>query len=93
MWGYDDTTKKVTLKDAIITGLFDKDVKGIKTSFNTPMGNVDLNDLGLLPTGGSIEMFTKNGTDCLNTGDFVSQTLDWDLASEKEISIILDKII
>jgi hypothetical protein len=93
VWGYDDTTKKVTLKDAIITGLFDKDVKGIKTSFNTPMGNVDLNDLGLLPTGGSIEMFTKNGTDCLNTGDFVSQTLDWDLASEKEISIILDKII
>jgi hypothetical protein len=93
VWGYDDTTKKVTLKDAIITGLFDKDVKGIKTSFNTPMGNVDLNDLGLLPTGGSIEMFTKNGTDCLNTGDFVSQTLDWDLASEKEISILLDKII
>lgn len=93
VWGYDDTTKKVTLKDANITGLFDKDVKGIKTSFNTPMGNVDLNGLGLLPTGGSIKMFTKNGTDCLSTGDFVRETLDWNLTSEKEISIILDKII
>ena len=44
-------------------------------------------------TGGSLQMFTKNGTDCLNTGDFVRQTLDWNLTSEKEISIILDKII
>lgn len=88
-WDYDIITKKVTLKDALVAGLFNKEVKGIKIKF----ANVDLSGDLNNKTGGSLQMFTKNGTDCLNTGDFVRQTLDWNLTSEKEISIILDKII
>jgi len=56
------------------------------------MGTVDLAALGLLPTGGTIGMFTKNGTDCLNTGEFVRGILDWNLTSEIKLSEILNKI-
>jgi hypothetical protein len=87
-WNYDENTKKVTLKEAGVTGLFNKDVKGIKTKFAT----VDLSGVLKNTTGGSLEMFSIDGTTCLNTGEFVNETLGWDLSTEKDVEIILDKI-
>ena len=87
-WNYDINTKKVTLKEAGVTGLFDKNVKGIKRKF----GRVDLSGTLNNETGGSLEMFSIDGTSCLNTGEFVDEKLGWDLSTEKDVEIILDKI-